>query len=114
MSLSTETIQEYELIKGEIANFTIDCRSWLDPDELITGTPTLAAGASGVTFSGAAVTASEEEILGQLVPAGKAVTFSGNTTAATAGEYRLLMTASTNSSPAQTRMTRVKVTIIDP
>jgi uncharacterized membrane protein len=111
MGVGVQALQEYEVKKGTIANVSVDCRGWLDGEELLTGVPTVASTA-GLTFANQAVSVAELTINGQDVPIGKAVQFKVDTTSATVGEYTITITASTDSTPAQTRLVELGLTVV--
>ena len=73
----------------------------LNSGESLTGVPEVTeVGSSDLTIASVAVTVTDVEIEGQVVPAGKAVQFS--VTGAVAGtSYRLKVVCGTNGTPAQ-------------
>jgi hypothetical protein len=93
--------QTYEIPAGATRNVAVDCRGQLDTNEVITGTPTVEVSPEGPTIDNVKVSTAALTILGASVPAGEAVQF--RVSGLTAGtRYQFTITASTNSSPAQT------------
>jgi hypothetical protein len=101
-------IREYRGIQaGEIVNVSVSMLGELDlgltPDEILTGTPTIAVGTGGpaVVAGTPAVNAAALRIDGVTVPIAKAVTFRLNAGGVAVGDYSLTITVGTNKS--QTR-----------
>lgn len=97
----------------------VDCRSFLNEDELLVsdaGPPVYPAVTvtpnTGLTVSSIAVTGAEVTIAGNAVPAGKALelTFVG----ATAGTYTLTLHVKTNASTPQTPNVEIEVIVTAP
>lgn len=85
---------------GETRNGAISLLSTLDDAELLTGSPTITASPSGLSFSQVKVNTSEIEVNGSVVAIGKAIQFS-----VSGGEngktYRCRCSVSTTSTPSQ-------------
>ena len=82
------------------------------PVELLTGTPTATVTPTGPTLSNLAVSTSTTKINGTDVITGKAVTF--KVLGGSAGtEYVVTITASTDTTPAQTLVRKVKYLVRD-
>jgi hypothetical protein len=82
-------------------NGAISFDDYLEPDELLTGTPTVTASPSGLTISNARVSEDELTINERAVAAGRAVQF--RVSGGTAGtRYVITATCGTTSDPAQT------------
>ena len=82
------------------------------PAELLTGTPTASVSPSGPSVSNLAVTTETTTINGKDVATGKAVTF--RVVGGSAGtEYVVTLTATTDSTPAQTLVRKVKSLVRD-
>ena len=113
MSEATQADQHYEIKIGSIRNIAVDCRGWLDDDEELTGTPTITIGAGGGTLSNKIVSAEQLSIDDQLVAAGKAIQFSIDTNGATAGEYTIEVSCSTDATPAQTPAGDLLLTLVE-
>lgn len=98
--------------ESEVRNVAVDFTGKLDtnPDELLTGTPTVAEQVtSNLKISNQSVNTVELTVNGKTVAIGKAVQFKVVAGANTAGqgnhkngEYELLVTVSTDATPAQT------------
>lgn len=91
---------------SEVRNLAVSFVNELDtsPNELLTGTPTISATPSGLTFSSVAVNSVARTINGVSVAIGKAV--QARVSGGTAGqEYTLTVTAGTDATPAQTLIT---------
>jgi len=82
------------------------------PDETITGTPTITGSPAGLTISNVAATTGSREINGKTVAAGKAVTFTVSGGADQTG-YSLTVTVVTDSTPAQTLVRVLSLTVAD-
>jgi hypothetical protein len=86
---------------GEIRNGAISLAHLLETGEVLTGTPTVSATPSGLTFSNVAVNSTAITIDGVSVTAGEAIQF--RVTGGSSGVlYTCTATCSTNSTPAQT------------
>ncbi len=93
--------QVYTKHPSEVRNCAVSLANVLDSGETLTGTPTVSATPSGLTFSNAQVSVGTLTINGVSVAAGKAVQFrvSGGTSGV---RYNVEVTCGTTSSPAQT------------
>lgn len=105
-TLAPET---YEIATGETRNVAIDFRGKLDSGELLTGTPTIVeVTTTDLTLSSKAVSTTALTINGETVAIGEAVTF--KVAGALDGKnYRILISASTTSTPAQTVQATVRL-----
>lgn len=94
LDLRTKTV-------AEVRNAAVDFQPRLDAGEELTGTPTVTATPSGLTFAGPAVNEETIEVNGQNVPSGKGVLFrvSGGAARKT---YQIKVTCTTDAVPAQT------------
>lgn len=97
----------------------VDCRSFLNEDELLVtdgGSPAYPAvtvtPSSGLTVSSVAVTGAEVTIAGNPVPAGKALALT--LVGSTAGEYTLTLHVKTNASTPQTPNVEIVVVVKAP
>lgn len=86
---------------SEVRNAAVDFSGKLDSGESLTGTPTVTATPSGLTFANVAVSTGTLTINGSSVAAGKAVQFkvTGGTSYLM---YDVSVSCGTNSTPAQT------------
>lgn len=91
----------------------------LDPGEVLTGTPTIStlnmpSGASAMTTSNVAVNSGDKYVNGRTASAGEAVQFKIVSGASqTKGMYKLLITCSTDSSPARTLKKIIRIIVVD-
>lgn len=101
----------YTIGIGEIRNVAVSFVDTLDVGELLTGTPTVVeVGTSALTLSSKVVNTVTLTINGETVLAGQAVTFNVNAASAVAGTvYYVLITCSTNATPAQTIKVNVRM-----
>ena len=102
---------EAQISAGDVELMAIDYTEWLDDGELLTGTPiAVEQTTSDLTISYVAVSTSAQTILESSVSAGAAVQFlvSGQQAGIT---YRVLVTASTDATPARTaeRIAQIRV-----
>lgn len=89
--------------EGDVEVLAIDFTDWLDSGELLTGTPTVAEQTTGdLTISNVAVSTAQLTILGSTVAIGAAVQAKVIGQLAATGVYSLLVTASTDATPART------------
>ena len=98
---------------SEARNIAVSFANQLDtsPNELLTGTPTVSASPSGLTFANVAVNSVARTINGVTVAIGKAVQC--KVTGGTAGqEYTLTVTAGTDATPAQTLITYCRLLVV--
>jgi hypothetical protein len=97
---------------SEIVNGAISLNSRLDTAEVISGTPTISATPSGLTFSMIQANTSVATVLGESVPIGKALQFrvSGGTSGV---RYNCEATISTNATPAQTLVIDFGLLVLD-
>jgi hypothetical protein len=88
--------------ESEVRNVAVEYTGKLDSGELLTGSPTVAeVGSSDLTIANVAVSSATLTINGVSALAGQAVTF--NVTGGAAGrQYKIQITAATDSTPAQT------------
>lgn len=98
------------LLVGETRNAGISFDNWLSSSEVLTGTPTVTASPSGLTLTNAQVNTEVVTINGLDVPIGHAVlvTVSGGSTCQ---DYILTATCSTNSTPAQVLIGKVRLQV---
>jgi hypothetical protein len=121
---SVRAPQTYPVKKGEIRLVSVDMQGVLGPGETMTGTPavdvflldtdtgTLSSSAA-LTISDRKLNAAEIAINGQPVPISKGVECMVNTTNGVVGKrYVLVITAITNSTPAQTIKREVPIDIV--
>ena len=91
------------LAVGDVRNAKISIAAALDEGELATGTPTIAeVRTTDLTITNEAVNTSAETIEGVSTAIGKAILFKVSGQLASR-EYRLVVTVTTDSTPAQTR-----------
>lgn len=95
---------------GEVRNIAVSFVGVLDAGENLTGTPTIAA-VTGLAFASIGVSSAELTINGAAVPAARAVQF--KVTPSAAGRYRILVTATSNASPAQTLIAELILQVTD-
>lgn len=97
---------------SEVANVAIDLRGLLDSGELFQGTPTITeVTTTDLTLSNKAINGSSLVINGQTCVAGQAVTF--RVSGGVAGsEYAINITATTNATPAQTRLVKIRLRVV--
>lgn len=97
---------------SEVRNCSVSFANLLDTSELLTGTPTVTATPSGLTFGSQQVNASQLTVSGVAIPIGKAVQFrvSGGSSGV---EYRLEVSCGTNASPAQTLVVECSLLVLD-
>ena len=116
----TITLQQIgEISAGDTEIASVDYTDWLDSGESLTGTPTAVEQSSsdltiadlGDTADQGTVSTTEMTILGNTVAAGAAVSFqvSGQQAGTT---YTVLVTASTDATPARTAARLVKFNAI--
>lgn len=96
---------------SELRNVAIDCRGLLDTGELLTGTPTIVeVTTTDLTLSSKAVNGSSLTINGEVCIAGQALTF--RVAGGVAGSsYVIRATVGTTSTPAQTLVIAVRLTV---
>lgn len=89
--------------EGDVEMLAVDFTDWLDSGELLTGTPTVAEQTtSDLTISNVAVNTAALTVLGNTVAIGAGVQAKVIGQLAATGEYSVLITASTDASPART------------
>lgn len=100
--------QHYCMKYGSTRNVAVSFVDALDTGELLTGTPTVTA--TGLTITNKAVSTGSLTINGDPAAAGQAVQFS--VSGGTAGtEYTITITVNTDSTPAQTFVEEVGLTV---
>ena len=102
--------QRPSISEGDVDVVSIDCTNYLDADELLTGTPTVAeVDTDDLSFSNIGVSQSELTILRKSVEIGHAVQFkvAGQQSGVT---YRVRVTFYTDSSPQRTKVVDVLLT----
>lgn len=89
---------------GDVEMLAIDCYVWLDPGELLTGTPTITeVGSADLTISNVAVNTTTIVINSRTAAIGQAV--QAKIIGWVADEqYRLRITTSTDATPARTKV----------
>lgn len=104
--------QRYTKHASELVNVAVDMRGLLDTGELFTGTPTIVeVTTADLTLSSKAINTGAVVVNGQTCAAGEAVTF--RAAGGVAGtQYTIRITASTNATPAQTRIVKVRLGVI--
>lgn len=120
--------QVFHLMQGATENIVIDYGESasgskptgpLDPGEVLTGTPTIStlnmpSGASALTTSNVAVNSGDKYVNGRTVSAGEAVQFKVVASSSqTKGLYRMLVTCSTDSTPARTLKKIIRILVVD-
>ena len=97
---------------SENVNCAVSFVNLLDSGELLTGTPTIVeVTTSDLTLSNKVVNTAQLTINGETVAIGQAVQFHAQ--GGTAGtDYDIRITATTDSSPAQTRICRVTLPVV--
>lgn len=103
--------QRPEISEGDVERPEIDYSGWLGSDEELTGTPTaVEIGSTDLTISGVGLSTTTLSILGEDVPAHKAVVFmlSGQKSGK---RYTVRLTATSNSSPARTCVRDIVLTV---
>jgi hypothetical protein len=93
---------------NEVCSAAVDFRGKLNRGEYLTGTPTVSASPAGLTVGNAAVTTVEQEILGRVVPAGQAVTF---TVSSGVADTEYVVTVNCQTTGGQTREGYVTVRV---
>ena len=104
--------QRHTKCVSEAVNVKVDMRGLLDTGELLTGTPTVVeVTTTDLTLENKIINTTSLTINGDTVAAGQAVQFriSGGTAGST---YTIRITVGTDSSPAQTRMQKLKIKVI--
>lgn len=105
-----------KLTVGAAKTLAIDFSGQLESGELLTGTPTLVMCSPGspneITLSNVAVNTATLSINGSSVVAGKAV--QALATGVTKGKYMLKATCGSDSTPAQTLIGYINVTVNNP
>jgi hypothetical protein len=110
----TESPDRPHAATGETNNISVDFTDVLDSGELLTGTPTIVEqDTSDLTITNVAVNTAALTINSRTVAIGMAIqgAVSGQTT--TNSPYTLTVTASTDSTPAQTKVRYVVITVED-
>lgn len=104
--------QRYIKHVSELVNAAVDMRGLLDTGELLTGTPTVVeVTTTDLTLTSKAINSSAVVVNGESCAAGQAVTF--RVAGGVAGsQYTIRITASTNATPAQTRIVKVRLGVI--
>lgn len=98
---------------GDTRNVAVDFTDELDSGELLTGTPTVVeVTTTDLTLGNKAVSTGSLTILGNTVATGAAVQFNVIAGSSLLGEYRIRITAGTDSSPAQTLVIDYLITVI--
>ena len=97
---------------SEVCNVAVDFTDLLDSGELLTGTPTIVeVTTTALTLSDKAVSTAALIINGRTVIIGAALQF--KVVGGAAGtEYEIRLTCATNSTPAQTRIARIKLLVV--
>jgi hypothetical protein len=96
---------------GDTRNGAISFAGQLDSGEALTGTPTVVElTTTDLTISGVAVSTTALTINGETVAIGEAVQF--KVVGMTAANYRLKVTATTDSTPAQTLVRYVRFQVV--
>lgn len=97
---------------AEVRNIAVSFDKKLDSGELLTGTPTIVDLAAVLTLGSKIVNTAEITVNGKTTAIGKAVQF--NASGGVAGTtYRILITVTTDSSPAQTLEGVVRLKVVD-
>lgn len=98
------------LLVGETRNAAVSFDAWLGLYETLVGTPTVTGYPSGLTITNAQVNTQVVEVNGLDVPVGNAVLFTvtGGTSCT---DYIITVTVTTNSSPAQTLIGKVRLQV---
>ena len=92
---------------GDTRNGAVSFADQLDSGEVLTGTPTVEEQTTSVlTIANKAVSTAEKTINGETVAIGEAVQFT--VSGQTSGTYTLKITATTDSTPAQTLVRYVR------
>lgn len=110
--MSTTAPQRHSKSVSEVVNVAVDMRGILDEGELLTGTPTIIEVATNVlTLSNKAINTEALVINSETVAIGEAVQFSvaGGVAGST---YTIRITVVTDSTPAQTRIVRLKIAVV--
>lgn len=100
--------QEHTVLLGEDRNVSVSFAGKLDAGETLTGTPSVTATPSGLTFSNEAVNDATVYVNGANVPAGKAVQFS---VSGGAEGQSYTLTVSCGSSAGQTLKGRCRLSV---
>ena len=90
---------------------SVDFSGKLDSGELLTGTPTVTEPTGTITPTGTVVNTAALEIRGNTVQPGEAVQFSVNVAGVPEGLYTIDVSCQTDSTPAQTVTTELKVRV---
>lgn len=97
----------------EVRNFVCDFTDMLDSGELLTGTPTVVElVTSALTLASEALNSSELTVNGRTVAANSAVQWKASGGSANT-VYTVLVTATTNATPAQTLQQQCRHRVVD-
>jgi hypothetical protein len=114
MSVNTAP-QVPTLVEGEVNNFAVSFANVLDPGELLTGTPTVTEEVtSDLVINYVAVNVAALRINGRTVELGKAVQFHASGQLASTGSYTLVITITTDATPAQTKIRSIRFCVENP
>jgi len=95
------------IAQGATENHSIDCRDVLDSGESLSGTPTIVEVTStDLTITNKTITSSAVTILGESVPAGKAVQCTITGQLAATRNYTLKLTLATDGSATKIKYVR--------
>jgi len=99
--------------ESDVRNVAVSFAELLDTGELLTGTPTIVeVTTSDLTLGSKVVNTAALTILGESVAIGQAVQFSVSGGDASTKRYTIKITATTDSSPAQTLVRNVELDVI--
>ena len=102
------------LATGDVRNCAVSFADQLDTDEVLTGTPTVTEVATtDLTIGSKAVSTAALTINGESVAVGEAVQFTVSGQVATSTPYKIKITATTDSTPAQTLVRYVSFSVSD-
>ena len=95
-------LERREIVVGSTRNVAVSFAGKLDTGELVTGTPTVVeVDTTDLTLGNKAVSTTELTISGETVPIGEAVQLSITGHLLATGSYTILITATTDATPAQ-------------